>query len=135
MKIYAAILLLLLPAAVPAQNYQNYQNMSEQDLQRMMQQAQKMQECMENIDQSKLREIEQRSEQLDAELQALCAEGKRDKAEAKAIAFGQEMAEDPTMLEMRKCGEMYQGMAPAMPYMEQYQADDQQGSRRHVCDR
>lgn len=134
MKIFVVILLLLSPTALQAQNYQNYQSMSEQDMQIMMQQAQKMQECMMNIDQEKLRKIEQRSKQLDAELKALCAEGKRDEAQAKAISFGVEMAEDPTLLEMRKCGEMYQGMAPKMPYMEQYQDDDEDRSNRHVCD-
>ena len=45
-----------------------------------------------------------------------------------------EMAEDPTLQEMRKCGEMYQGMAPQMPYMEQYQEDDGDRSSSHVCD-
>jgi len=134
MKIFVVILLLLSPTALQAQNYQNYQNMSEQDMQKMMQQAQKMQECMMNIDQEKLRKIEQRSKQLDAELKALCAEGKRDEAQAKAISFGMELAEDPTLLEMRKCGEMYQGMAPKMPYMGQYQDDDEDRSNRHVCD-
>jgi len=131
MKIFAVVFLLLLPAVIQAQNYQN---MSEQDMQKMMQQAQKMQECMMNIDQEKLRGIERRSMQLDAELKALCAEGKRDEAQAKAISYGMELAKDPTVLEMRKCGEMYQGMVPNMPYMEQYQAEDEDRSSHHVCD-
>jgi hypothetical protein len=131
MKIFAIMFLLFLPTAVLAQNYQN---MSEQDMQKMMQQARKMQECMMNIDQEKLREIEQRSIQLDIELKNLCAKGKRDAAQAKAISFGMEMAEDPTLLEMRKCGEMYQGMVPNMPYMEQYQVEDEDRASHHVCD-
>jgi hypothetical protein len=131
MKIFAVVLLLLSPAVIQAQNYQN---MSEQDMQEMMQQAQKMQECMMNIDQEKLRGIEQRSKQFDAELKALCAEGKRDEAQAKAISYGMEMAKDPTLLEMRKCGEMYQGMVPNMPYMGQYQEEDEERSSHQVCD-
>jgi hypothetical protein len=131
MKIFVVILLLLSPTAVQAQNYQN---MSEQDMQKMMQQAQKMQECMMNIDQEKLRKIEQRSKQLDAELEALCTAGKRDEAQAKAISFGMELAKDPTLLEMKKCGEIYQGMAPKLPYMEQYQDDAEDRSNHHVCD-
>jgi len=45
-----------------------------------------------------------------------------------------EMAKDPTLLEMRECGEMYQGMVPKMPYMEQYQENDEDRSSHHVCD-
>ena len=125
------IVLLFLPVAVLAQNYQG---MSEEDMQKMMVQAQKMQECMMRVDQEKLREIEQRSQQFDAELNKLCAEGKRDKAQAKAIAYGTELAKDPTVLEMRKCGEMMQGMMPNMSYIEKYQVDDEDYSSSHVCD-
>ena len=131
MKIFAVVFLLLLPTAVLARDYQN---MSEQDVQQMMQQAQKMQECMANIVQDKSQAIEQRSKQMDAELKALCAEGKRDAAQAKAMSFGMEMAEDPTLLEIRKCGAMYQGMAPTMPFMEQYQNNSEERAKRHVCD-
>ena len=93
-----------------------------------------MQECMMNVDQEKLREIEQRSRKLDDELKILCAEGKRDEAQAKAMSFGMELAQDPTLLEMRKCGEMYQEMMPQLPYMGQYQEDDEGRSSGHVCD-
>ena len=134
MKIFVVISLLLLPSAVLAQNNPNYQNMSDQDMQQMMQQAQKMQKCMQNIDQDKLDALDQRSEQMDYEIKTLCAEGKRDEAQAKAVAFGMEMAKDPTMLEMRKCGEMYKGMAQKMPFMEQYQTDEKDRSSHHVCD-
>jgi hypothetical protein len=130
MKIVAAIILLL-PTVVLAQNYQN---MSQEEIQQMMQQAQQMQQCMQNIDQDKLNAIEDRSKQMDSEIKALCAEGKRDEAQAKAVAFGMEMSKDPTMQEMRKCGEMSQGMMPKSPFMEQYQADEKDRSIHHVCD-
>jgi len=134
MKFFAVIVLLLLPTAVLAQNYPNYQNMSEADMQQMMQQAQKMQECVQGIDQDKLNEIEQRTQELNDEIKALCAEGKRDEAQAKAIAFGKEMAKDPTMQKMSKCGEMYKGMGSQMSFMEQYQKEDKDRSGHHVCD-
>jgi hypothetical protein len=132
MKILAIILLLLMPMITVAQNYQN---MSEEDMQKMMQQAQKMQSCMQNIDQAKLEAIDQRSSQILANIDSLCASGKRDEAQAKAISYGKEMAKDPTMQAMRKCsemmsGEMMQGMMPKTPLMDL----DKDLSSRHVCD-
>ena len=132
MKISAIILLLLMPMVTVAQNYQN---MSEEDMQKMMQQAQKMQSCMQNIDQAKLEAIDQRSSQILANIDSLCASGKRDEAQQTAISYGKEMAKDPTMQAMRKCsemmsGEMMQGMMPKTPLMDL----DKDLSSRHVCD-
>ena len=132
MKISAIILLLLMPMITVAQNYQN---MSEEDMQKMMQQAQKMQSCMQNIDQAKLEAIDQRSSQILANIDSLCASGKRDEAQAKAISYGKEMAKDPTMQAMKKCGEMMssemmEGMMPKTPLMDL----DKDLTSRHVCD-
>jgi len=114
---------------------QNYQNMSEEDMQKMMQQAQKMQSCMQNIDQAKLEAIDKRSSEILANIDSLCASGKRDEAQQTAISYGKEMAKDPTMQAMRKCsemmsGEMMQGMMPKTPLMDL----DKDLSSRHVCD-
>ena len=132
MKILASILLLLMPMVTVAQNYQN---MNEEDMQKMMQQMQKMQSCMQNIDQAKLEAIDQRSSQILANIDSLCASGKRDEAQEKAISYGKEMAKDPTMKEMRNCGEMMsgemmQGMMPKTPLMDL----DKDFTNRHVCD-
>ena len=132
MKISAIILLVLMPMVTVAQNYQN---MSEEDMQKMMQQAQKMQSCMQNIDQAKLKAIDQRSSQILANIDSLCASGKRDEAQAKAISYGKEMAKDPTIQAMRKCGEMMegeiiQGIMPKTPLMDL----DKDLASRHVCD-
>jgi hypothetical protein len=132
MKASAIILLLLMPMVAVAQIYQN---MSEEDMQKMMQQAQKMQSCMQNIDQAKLEAIDQRSSEIFANIDSLCASGKRDEAQAKAISYGKELAKDPTMQAMRKCsemmsGEMMQGMMPKTPLMDL----DKDLSSRHVCD-
>ena len=132
MKISAIVLLLLMPMVTVAQNYQN---MSEEDMQKMMQQAQKMQSCMQNIDQAKLEAIDKRSSEILANIDSLCASGKRDEAQQTAISYGKEMAKDPTMQAMRKCsemmsGEMMQGMMPKTPLMDL----DKDLSSRHVCD-
>ena len=127
MKISAIILLLLIPIVAFAQNYQD---MSEEDMQKMTQQMQKMETCMQNIDQAKLKVLEQRTYQFEAEVRSLCDSGKREEAQAKTISFGKEIANDPTMQAMRKCRKMMKGMLPKMPYMDQHK----DSSNRHVCD-
>jgi len=126
-KIVTIILIVLLPAVVFAQNFQN---MSEQDMQNMMVQAQKMQACMEQVDQSELKGLEQRSKEFQAELKALCDAGKRDKAQKKAIAYGKEMMDNLALQQMKKCGEMMKGTMPQMGLMD----EDFDYSDRHVCD-
>ena len=127
MKIFTSILLLLMPMVAIAQNYQG---MSEEDMQNMMQKMQKMQNCMQNVDQSKLKVFEKRSNDFEAEIKSLCASGKRDKAQKKAISFGKEISKNSTMQAMRKCSEMMKGMTTNMPFMDQ----DKDYSSRHVCD-
>ena len=127
MKIPAIIILLLMPMVAIAQNYPG---MNKGDMQNMMQQMEKMQDCMQDVDQAKLKVIEQRSRQMETEIKSLCASGKRDKAEEEAISFGKEIVNDPTMQEMRKCGEGMKGMMPKMPFMDQ----EKDRSSRHVCD-
>ena len=63
----------------------------------------------------------------------MCARGKRDEAQEKAIAFSIEIANDPTMQEIRKCQEnvkVNMPNMPKMPYMEQ----EKDNSKGHVCD-
>jgi UTP:GlnB (protein PII) uridylyltransferase len=127
MKILSIIILLIMPAIASAQNYRG---MNEQDMQKMMQQMQEMETCMQNIDQTKLKALEQRSNQFEAEMKSLCADGRRDEAQTKAIAFGREFSTDPTIQAMRKCGELMQGVMPVMPFMD----EDEDYSSRHVCD-
>jgi len=129
MKISAIILFLLVPMVTVAQNYQD---MNEADMQKMKQQMQKMESCMKNVDQSKLNEIQQRSTQFEAERKSLCADGKRDQAQEKAMSFGKKMAKDPAVQAMRKCSEMMIGTMPMMPYMDQVK--DRSRSSDHVCD-
>ena len=91
---------------------------------------QKMQSCLQKIDQSKLKVFEKRSYQLEAEVNALCASGKRDDAQAKALSFSKDVMNEPTMQAMKKCSEMMEGKMPAMPFMAKHAKADKQ----HVCD-
>jgi len=129
MKIATSILALLLPVTAIAQNYQG---MSEQDMQKMMQQMQEMQTCMQDIDQSRMEEFEQRANTVEAEVKSLCASGNRDAAQQKGIAFAQEIMSDPDFQKMRKCSEKMKDAMPAMPYMNQASGPD--SSTSHVCD-
>ncbi len=70
MKTLSGILALFLPLTATAQNYQG---MSESDMQNMRQQMQEMQTCMQGIDQSRMKEFEQRAKKVEAEMTSLCA--------------------------------------------------------------
>ncbi len=133
MKIAAIILLLLIPIVSVAQNIQG---MNKGDMEKMMQQMQKLQSCMQDVDQAKLKALEKRSSELQAELESLCSKGKRDQAQKKAISFGKKMMSDPTMLTMKKCGEMMKDTMPAMASMPAMPnaGEDKDQSSRHVCD-
>lgn len=127
MKSLAVCLAALLPLNLMAQTYQG---MSEADMKKMMQQAQQMQACMAQIDRAKADALKERSERISKELETLCAQGKRDAAQRKAIAYGKEMADDPTAQIMRRCGDMMKGAMPQMPYTGQARKD----GKSHVCD-
>mgnify|MGYP000597071304 CR=1 FL=1 len=129
MRTYLTLIFLLLPATLFAQNYGSMNN---KDMQGMMQVMQEVQKCMANIDQTKLNELQARSEKVTQEINALCAQGKRDKAQKRAMAFGKKIASDPTMQQMRKCGEMAQGALPMEGMVETY--DEKEYANRHVCD-
>jgi len=131
MRIPVFTLLLILPVITCAQDYQN---MNQQDMQNMMQQMQKMESCMRNVDQSELEKLENRSREFEAETKSLCASGKRDLAQSKAIAFAREISANSSVKEMQKCSrsmtDMMRGMMPKMDYADKYTED----SGRHVCD-
>lgn len=124
-------LTVLLFLFIPALGYsQNYPGMNEADMQKMIQQMEKMQSCMEKVDESKLKALEKRSHQMEAEVKSLCASGKRDEAQKEAIAFGKEIANNATMQSMMKCGEI---MKQAMPKMT-FTGLDKESANIHVCD-
>ena len=127
MKIATIIFLLLTPILGIAQNFQD---MTQEDMQKMMQQMQQAQACIQKVDQNELKALEQRSNQFQAEVKSLCDDGKRNEAQQKALAFGQEIVEDSTVQAVRKCSEMVTVGMPEMPYKdpEKYLAE------HHVCD-
>ncbi len=129
MKTSITLFFLLLPTTLFAQNYGN---MNKGDMQKMMQVMQQVQECMSNIDQTKLNELQARSEKAKQNIDALCTQGKRDKAQKQAISFGKKITSDPTVQQMRTCGKMAEGAVPMTGMVETY--DEETFANRHVCD-
>lgn len=127
MKYNLWIIIVLLSLPVYAQNMST---MSEQSIQQMMEQAQKMQACMQNIDQSRLPELERKARVMESEIKALCTQGKRDQAEQKAVDFAKEVAQDKDLQAMRTCGEMMQGVMPQMPPVDY----ERSAGNKHICD-
>ncbi len=137
MKMTVMLALILLPLSAAAQNYPPGMDMGGQDMQAMMLQAQKAQACMEQVDQDALQALEEEGRRFEAEIKALCAAGKRDQAQKKAMAYGRKMAASPVIKEIKKCAEMMQGMVQNMfPGMEMGMMDGEDGteSAGHVCD-
>ena len=109
----------------------NPTGMSPEQMQQMMKQAEAAQACMEKVDQSKLEALEVKGKKMQAEIQALCKAGKRDKAMTTAMEYSMQMKNDPALKEMSKCGEMMQGMMPK-PFSPIDEGPD--GKPSHVCD-
>jgi predicted lipoprotein len=127
-RIVAVLTVLLMPFAAAAQNMMG---MDQADMQKYMQMMQEMQACMEKVDQTKLDALEKRSEEFNAEIDALCAQGKRDEAQKKAIAFSREMADNATVQQIRQCTEKFVDM---MPQEERSFMEDFDAAERHICD-
>lgn len=130
-KTLLATTLLLISLTSSAQNPGGMQ-MDEAQMQQMMQQAQKMQDCMANIDQAEMDAFQKQAEEMNSEVEALCAAGKRDAAMARAMAFGKETAQNKAMQQMKKCGEGMKNMMPNMPKVAQ--PHDDEDKPRHICD-
>lgn len=128
MKKILGIGLLLSPLVCDAQNPGG---MDEATMQRMMQQAQGMQTCMQNIDQAEMEAFQQRAEQMNTEVKALCSAGKRDAAMARAMSFGKEATTSKVMQQMQKCGE---GMRNMMPKIPGASTDKSGAPVKHICD-
>jgi hypothetical protein len=127
MKALTLLMCMLLPVVATGQNYPA---MNEADMQNMMGQMEKMQSCMQNVDQARLQALAERSRQMETEIKSLCASGKRDEAQQKAIAFGKEIANDAAMKAMMKCTE---GMRSMMPEMA-FKGLDEEAADQQICD-
>lgn len=113
---------------------QNPMGMNEADMQKMMQQMQKAQACMEKIDQSELEALEKKSKQFEAEMKSLCASGKRDAAQDKAMVYMKEIGNSSAVKEAKRCGEMMEGVMQGMMQKMPLMSEDKDYTSQHVCD-
>ena len=131
MRNLTGLVMLLIPVIAIAQSPADF-GFDQQQMQAMMQKGQEMQACMNNIDQTEMKAFEQQGRQMEAEVKELCAAGQRAEALNKAMAFGKKVMNNSAMQQMKKCGEMMQGMMPEMlQFSRDYENDDSQG---HICD-
>lgn len=107
--------------------------MNQAQMQKMMQQMQNMQTCMQKIDKTEMKAFEQRAGTMESEVKALCAQGQRDKAQSVAMAFGMDIAQSPSLQEMKKCSEHMKGFVPKIPAANSVDSDNEP-SPKHVCD-
>ena len=131
MKKLAIALLCLMPITSFAQYPMG---MSEADMQKMMQQMQQAQACMEKIDQSELEALEKKANQFEAEMKSLCASGKRDEAQKKAMVYMKDIVNSSAVKEAKRCGVMMQGAMQGMMQDMPFVNEDKDYTSQHVCD-
>ena len=100
------VCLLLLAARAHAQL------LGEDQLRALLDQAQGIEACMTRLDPRAMAAMRARGERISAEIQALCRAGRRDEAQARAVAFGQEMAKSSAMAGLEECGGPLAALVP-----------------------
>ena len=127
MKIFAITLLYLIPITVLAQNPMG---MNADEVQIMMQNIKKAQECMAKIDRSEQLTLEVKQMRFEDAVRPLCASGKRDAAQKKALLFEKEMSNNSLLKALNKCNQLMGSLAEEMSSMDH----DEDYSKQHVCD-
>ena len=83
-KLLMLVLLSSFSMHLPAQDAGG--GMTEEQMQKMMQDVVKIQECMSKIDPAVMQRMEAEGNKMAAQVDALCAAGKRDEAQQKVIS-------------------------------------------------
>lgn len=82
-------------------------------IQMLLNQAQEIESCMSQLDEPATQALRARSERITAEIETLCNAGQREQAQAKALAFGREMADSPAMQNLQECSGPLGALLPA----------------------
>lgn len=101
-----------------------------EQIQMLLNQAQDIEGCMSELDAAATNTLRARSEQVTGEIERLCKAGKRDEAQARALAFGREMADSPAMQNLKDCAGPLGALLPAALASLNGDASDQ----LQVCD-
>lgn len=115
---------------------QKLQSMSPEEQQQfmneMMKSASHMQACYEAAGgEEGMKELEARGRKLQADVEALCAAGERDKAHARAQAEATRMMQDPRAANLQKCA---QDLSGKMPFMQELADPESYLASNHICD-
>ena len=105
--------------------------LDEAQMRTLMEQAQQMQECMGRLDQAATTTLQQTGEQVAAQIDSLCKAGRREEAQAAALAFGRDLATSPALAQMRECGAALLALLPAFAALG---ADAAGAGSIQVCD-
>lgn len=140
MRFLMMILISLTGFAAQAQQMpdmmQKLQSMSPEEQQQfmneMMQSANQMQACYEAAGgEEGMKELEARGRKLQTEVEALCAAGERDKAQAHAQAEADRMMQDPRAAKLQKCA---QDLSGKLPFMQELSDPESYLASNHICD-
>lgn len=82
-------------------------------IQMLLGQAQQIEQCMTEANTTVMQDLHERGERISAEIESLCRSGQRDAAQAKALAFGREMADSPVMASLQECAGALGALLPA----------------------
>jgi len=110
---------LLFSQEMPAMNGQN--------MELMMKEMQSMQACMAKIDFNSLAGLQEKAFSVQKEIEKMCKQGQRDKAQSTAISFSNEVMSFPAVVQLKKCSK-----GTSMESMMQVSKQDFE--KHHVCD-
>lgn len=87
-------------------------------MQKMAEEAEAARKCMEGIDQAELDAIQKKAEAASAEIDRLCAAGKKDEALAKGITLSRELRANATVKKLSECSRGMSEMMGDMPWAQ-----------------
>ena len=146
----ACVIALLPLAAVAQQPNPGYQGMDPAKMQEMMRQfqdpeamaklqrqAEATQRCMGGITQEQIDALQARAEAAGAEIDRLCAEGKKDEALRRGLELNREMQSDKTIKKIRECSKDLSDTMSQMPWAQMNHVkafeDDEEPTKDDIC--
>lgn len=103
---------------------QNTPQINQADIGQIMQ---KMQSCMAKVDFSALVNLQERSFKIQKDIEKMCAQGQKDKAQSTAVSFSIEVMSYPAIVQLKECSK--NSAMGAMLDMTNSHFD-----KSHVCD-
>ena len=98
-----------------------------QNMEKMMQEMQKMQSCMAKINFDALASLQEKAFSVQKEIENMCKQGQRDKAQNRALTFSNKVMTFPAVVQLKQCSK-----GTSMESMMQIAKQDFE--KHHVCD-